>query len=38
MFKGLNLLEVRNDTTGGKMTPTQSQFRDDTIIGINEAF
>ena len=38
MFKGFNLLEVRNDPTSGKQTPTQQSFRDDTVIGINEAF
>ena len=46
MFKNFKLLEVRGSaipselSMGGKMTPGMSalQLRDDTIIGINEAF
>jgi hypothetical protein len=39
MLKTYKLLEIKADSFGGKQTPGGNpQLKDDTIIGINEAF
>jgi hypothetical protein len=38
MLKNYKLLEIRGDTSGGKMTPGMSNImlKDDSLIAINE--
>ena len=40
MLKNYKLLEIRGDTSGGKMTPGMSNLmlKDDSLIAINESF